>query len=348
MPAKPTAGNHAGEAAARTKNRSSRYSEYPPSTTSVCAVTMLVSAHRNTIAAAISAGGEARLCSGGPRGACFRAAGPARGPPGSPEPRRTAFTPAPRASARQILREADEAGFAGAIGHAGARHVAPGDRGGVANRPARHLERAGRRARAAERAEQVGGEDGRPKFLGQPVEFGRRDRRDGCRGAGVVCEEIEPAHRVDRIADHFFGGARLRHIARRPDHAKTVGAQPLDGGRAAGIVGQVIERDLGAAPGKQLDRRQPDARGRARHQRSLAVKIAHANPLVQKSFARTLPGETPARGSPPAHRRISLKRTPPFALAVGSDSTISTITASAGTEKFFTTASVMSLISARF
>src|SRR5215472_7613372 len=112
--------------------------------------------------------------------------------------------------------------------------------------------------------------------------------------------------------------------------------------------GQVIERDLGAAPGKQLDRRQPDARGRARHQRSLAVKIAHAKSLVQKSFARTLPGETPARGSPPAHRRISLKRTPPFALAVGSDSTISTITASAGTEKFFTTASVMSLISARF
>src|SRR5262249_59398544 len=61
MSAKPTAGNDAGEAAARTKNRSSRYSEYPPSTTSVCAVTMLVSAHRNTIAAAISADRPAPL-----------------------------------------------------------------------------------------------------------------------------------------------------------------------------------------------------------------------------------------------------------------------------------------------
>src|SRR6266702_1646364 len=88
---------------------------------------------------------------------------------------------------------------------------------------------------------------------------------------------------------------------------------------------------LDTAPGAQSDRRQPDARGRTRHQRSLAVKIAQAKSLVQKSFARTLPGETPARGSPPAHRRISLKRTPPLALAVGSDSTISTITASAGT-----------------
>src|SRR5262249_60663413 len=175
-----------------------------------------------------------------------------------------------------------------------------------------------------------------------------RVRADGARGAAVVGEEIEPAERVDRIADHFFGGPRLRHVARRADHSKAVGAQPLDGRRAAGIVGQVIERDLGAAPGEQFDRRQPDARGRPRHQRSLAVKIAHAKPLLEKSFARTLPGETPARGSPPAHRRISEKRTPPFALAVGSDSTISTITASAGTEKFFTTASVMSLISARF
>src|SRR5262249_5663031 len=152
------------------------------------------------------------------------------------------------------------------------------------------------------------------------------------RGAGVVGEEIEPAQRGDRIADHLFGGARLRHVTRRADHAKALGAQPLDGRGPAGIVGQVIERDLDAAPGEQFDRRQPDARGRPRHQRSLAGKIAHA-----KSFARTLPGETLAHGSPSAHRRISLKRTPPFALAVGSDSTISTITASAGTEKFFTT-----------
>src|SRR3954469_22968948 len=48
------------------------------------------------------------------------------------------------------------------------------------------------------------------------------------------------------------------------------------------------------------------------------------------------------------YRRISLNNTPPFAFAVGSDSTISTVTASTGTEKFFTTASVMSFTSARF
>src|SRR5262249_30364773 len=42
---------------------------------------------------------------------------------------------------------------------------------------------------------------------------------------------------------------------------------------AAGIGGQVIERDLGAAPGEQFDRRQPDARSRTGDQRSLAVEI---------------------------------------------------------------------------
>src|SRR5262249_20795753 len=40
-----------------------------------------------------------------------------------------------RKRARQILGEADEAGFAGAVGHAGARHVAPGDRGGLQTAP---------------------------------------------------------------------------------------------------------------------------------------------------------------------------------------------------------------------
>src|SRR5215510_12923002 len=50
-----------------------------------------------------------------------------------------------------------------------------------------------------------------------------------------------------------------------------------------------------AAPGEQFDRRQPDARGRTGDQRSLAVEIAHAEALLQKSFARTLPGETLAR-----------------------------------------------------
>src|SRR5262244_3316732 len=33
--------------------------------------------------------------------------------------------------------------------------------------------------------------------------------------------------------------AAIRHVARRADHGKTVGAQPLDDRGAAGIVGQV-------------------------------------------------------------------------------------------------------------
>src|ERR1700756_242284 len=48
-------------------------------------------------------------------------------------------------------------------------------------------------------------------------------------GAGVVGEKTEPAQRCDRFADHFFGAARLRHVARRADHRKAVGAKPLDG-----------------------------------------------------------------------------------------------------------------------
>src|SRR6516165_4920868 len=136
---------------------------------------------------------------------------------------------------------------------------------------------------------------------------------------GVVGEEIEPPQRCDRIADHLFGGGRLRHIARRTDYGKAVGAQPLDDRGAAGIVGQVIERNLGAAPGEQFDRRQPDARSRTGDQRSLAVEIAHADALVQKSFARTLPGETLARGAAPItgafrkkERRLSPWRSVPI------------------------------------
>src|SRR5215510_10900685 len=172
-------------------------------------------------------------------------------------------------------------------------------------------------------------------------------RSSSAGGIGATVAEV-PALLARKSSRPSASIASPTIFSAAPAFDTSPGAQPLDGRRAAGIVGQVIERDLGAAPGKQFDRRQPDARGRPRYQRSLAVKIAHAQSLVQKSFARTLPGETLARGSPPAHRRISEKRTPPFALAVGSDSTISTITASAGTEKFFTTASVMSLISARF
>src|SRR4051812_11545609 len=72
------------------------------------------------------------------------------------------------------------------------------------------------------------------------------------------------------------------------------------------------------------------------HRRTVATAAAHG--IIEDRCAQV--------GS--AHRRISLNRTPPFALAVGSDSTISTVTASTGTAKFFTTASVMSFTRARF
>src|SRR6266487_3808063 len=73
-------------------------------------------------------------------------------------------------------------------------------------------------------------------------------------------------------------GASLLDIARRADHGKAVGAQPLYRRGAARIVRQVIEGDLGAAPGEQLDRGQPDARCCARYQCGFAFEVAHARP----------------------------------------------------------------------
>jgi hypothetical protein len=52
----------------------------------------------------------------------------------------------------------------------------------------------------------------------------------------------------------------------------------------------VIEGDLGTAPGEQLDRGEPDARGCTRHQCGLASKKS-------ESFARACPGETVAAGA---------------------------------------------------
>ena len=86
--------------------------------------------------------------------------------------------------------------------------------------PPRGLERLRRRAGAAERSEQIGGEDRRPEILRQPVELARRDRLDGGRGAGIVGEIIEPAERFDRVAHHAFGGAGLRNVAGAPITAK--------------------------------------------------------------------------------------------------------------------------------
>src|SRR5712672_527179 len=114
---------------------------------------MPVSAHRNTIAAAISPGVQARLSSVRSIEACLRAAGHARVHSVSTKPGASEFT-------RQILGEADEAGFAGAVSHARTGHVAAGNGRGVADGAARSPERARSRASAPEGAEQVGGEDG--------------------------------------------------------------------------------------------------------------------------------------------------------------------------------------------
>jgi hypothetical protein len=204
---------------------------------------------------------------------------------------------------------------------------------------------------AAKWAEQVGGKDGRPELLGQPVELARWDRLDCRGGTGIVDEKIESTERLDRFSDHRLGSTRLCHVARRADHRQALCAQALDRGRTTRITWQIVERDLGAALGKQLGRGETDARCRARDQGSLACEIGHDRPRRLKRVTpehRPRSQARPGKDRSPVQRRISLNKTPPLAFAVGSDSTISTMTASTGTEKFFTTASVMSFIRARF
>src|SRR4029079_19707301 len=81
------------------------------------------------------------------------------------------------------------------------------------------------------------------------------------------------------------------------------------------------------------------------HRGTVAIATAHG--IIEDRFAR-LAGRTACVQVGWAHLGISLNRSPPCAVAVGSDSTISTVTASTGTAKFFTTASVMSFTRARF
>src|SRR5580704_720473 len=90
----------------RAGDQNGLHSEYPPSTTRVCAVTMVASAHRNTMAAAISAGVHARLRSVRSIEACLRAAGHARVHSVSTKPGATALTRASgaRARARFLVR----------------------------------------------------------------------------------------------------------------------------------------------------------------------------------------------------------------------------------------------------
>src|SRR5690242_10608981 len=153
---------------------------------------------------------------------------------------------------------------------------------------------------AAERPQQVGGQDGRPEFLGQTVEVGRRDRLGRGRRAGIVGEIIETAELFDRLADHRLGLAGLRHVAGRRDHVEARGPKLRDRLRPARVLRQMVERHPGAALRKGFDRRQADAGGAARDQRGLAAEIAHAQsrharpewaraalvPLLNPKFAR--------------------------------------------------------------
>ncbi len=144
--------------------------------------------------------------------------------------------------------------------------------------PRADLERGRGRAGAAERTEQVGGEDRRPEFLGQAVKLARCNRLDRRRGAGIVDEEVEPAERRDRVEHHPLGAVRARDVAGGRDHGEALRAQPFDNRGAAGIIGQVVECDARAASGQELDRGQTDTGCRTRDQRGLAIKIAHPAP----------------------------------------------------------------------
>jgi hypothetical protein len=126
---------------------------------------------------------------------------------------------------------------------------------------------------AAERPDQIGIDDGLPEILVEAVEFGERDRRRGRWGPGIVDQEIEAPQRVDRPRGHRLCVARLGHIARRGDDAVPCRFQPLDLAGAPRIVGEVIERDGRAAPGKGLHRGESDARRAAGDERGLSGQV---------------------------------------------------------------------------
>ena len=79
------------------------------------------------------------------------------------------------------------------------------------------------------------------------------------------------------VADGM-GGAAAGDLASAvaATEASKADARAVDGeemlGRAAGIVGQVVQRHRGAVAGEDRDGREPDARGGPRDQRATTVK----------------------------------------------------------------------------
>ena len=193
---------------------------------------MLVSAHRNTIAAAMSCGVQARLSSVRSIEACLRAGRPALRPLGVDEAGRDRIHPRLRRQrARQVLGEADEAGLARAIGHAGARHVDAGDRGGVAHRAARGLAAPPppRGCSGTDRSDWWSGSWPRIPRV-RPVEVAAAGSAPGCSTVpALLARIVEPAERLDRIPHHGLGGARpsrRRRARRSPRGPARTGARP--------------------------------------------------------------------------------------------------------------------------
>ena len=144
--------------------------------------------------------------------------------------------------------------------------------------------------RAAASALRSAGEHRVPELVGDGVEVLDRDGLADMGGAGVVDEVVEAAERGDRLAHHPLGLGAPRHVAGRGDDIEALGAQRGDLGRAARIVGEVVERDARAAARGEAHGREPDAGGRAGHQDGAAGKVGGDHGVVLLRFRRCRAG----------------------------------------------------------
>jgi hypothetical protein len=152
---------------------------------------------------------------------------------------------------------------------------------------------------AAERADEVRGQDELPELFGHGVEVGEIDRLQRARGARVVDQDVKAPEPLDRLADHALGVARLRDVAGCGDHLEAGAGQARDLLGRPVVLGQVVHGHRRAVLRKNLHRRKADARRAAGDEDGFSGEVgADHGPLpsaVIPAEASGEPGSIPPR-----------------------------------------------------
>src|SRR5215207_6240158 len=170
---------------------------------------------------------------------------------------------------RRHLGEADDAVLRRHVGGLEGRGDEPMRRGDVDDAPPPGLaHRRHGKAGGVEGGGQVDGDDLVPPLNRELIDW--RDVLD----AGVVDEDVEPPEGLERQIDHALDRAGLRHVGRRIDRLYAVlRGDSRDDLADVVDIAEAVKHDGGAGLGERADDAEPDAAGRAGHDRDAAGEL---------------------------------------------------------------------------